>query len=64
MNGNVTNGEVPLGLGMALAENTAALTRFAALSPQQRQELIHQAHGVQSKEEMQQLVASLVQTNQ
>ena len=57
---NYLNGsEIPLGLGMALAENLPALQYFASLSPQQ-QEVVNRTHSVNSKEEMQQLVAGLI----
>lgn len=58
---NYLNGsEIPLGLGMALAENLPALQYFASLSPQQQQEVVNRTHSVNSKEEMQQLVAGLI----
>ena len=58
---NYLNGsEIPLGLGMALAENLPALQYFASLSPQQQQEVVNRTHSVNSKEEMQQLEAGLI----
>ena len=58
---NYLNGsEIPLGLGMALAENLPALQYFASLSPQQQQEVVNRTHSVNSKEEMQQLVAGRI----
>ncbi len=50
---------LPLGLGMALAQNPAAMQRFAALPPAQRQAVIARAHAVSSRREMQALVAAL-----
>lgn len=52
-------GEVPLGLGMALAQNLEAMERFSALSHDHQQLFIDSASHVQSKEEMRQLVDSL-----
>jgi len=58
---NLQNGsDVPLGLGMALAQNLPAMNIFAALSNQEQQQIINRAHSVQSKQEMQSLVDSLV----
>lgn len=46
------NTEIPLGFGMALAQNTKALERFSALSHERRAALIAGARAVHSKEEM------------
>ena len=45
--------ELPLGFGMALAQDEAAMRRFAELSPEGRRAAIAGAHQVRSKEEMQ-----------
>ena len=50
---------IPIGFGMALSTNTAAMNRYAHLSEQQRQEILNQAHNVRSEKEMYSLVASL-----
>ena len=50
---------LPLGLGMALAQNEAAMQRFTAMTEAEKQALIQQCHQVQSKREMQQLVNQL-----
>lgn len=58
---NYANGsDVPLGLGMALSQNLSAMNYFASLSEQEQQQIIDRTHSVQSKEEMQSLVDSLV----
>jgi uncharacterized protein YdeI (YjbR/CyaY-like superfamily) len=58
---NYANGpEIPLGLGMALAQNRAAMNRFAALPASEQQALIKRTHGIRSKEEMQAFVQSLL----
>lgn len=51
--------EIPLGLGMALAQNEAAMERFAALSPEERQAVIQGAHQVRSRQEMRQYVENM-----
>lgn len=51
--------ELPLGFGMALVQNEAATTKFAAMSELEKQAVLQQAHGVNSKQEMQQLVSQL-----
>ena len=50
---------LPLGLGMALAQNEAAMQRFTAMTEAEKQALIQQCHQVKSKREMQQLVNQL-----
>ena len=44
---------------MALAQNTAAMNRYAHLSEQQKQDILNKAHNVRSEQEMHSLVASL-----
>jgi len=53
--------ELPLGLGMALAQNTKALEYFSALSPQERQKFIAATHDTHSPGEMRRLVEGLVE---
>jgi hypothetical protein len=57
------NMELPLGFGMALAQNELAMRRFEALSEAEKQSIIQQTHSVTSKREMQQLVDSLCNRN-
>lgn len=52
-------GEIPIGLGMALAQNTEALDRFALLSPDERKSVITGAHNVNSRQEMREYVDSI-----
>lgn len=52
--------ELPLGFGMALALNEAAMQRFESLTDSEKQAILRQAHNVNSKREMQQLVANIV----
>ncbi len=51
--------EVPIGFGMALAMNEAAMARYAALSEQQKQSVLNKAHTARSKREMHQIVNSI-----
>ncbi len=50
---------VPVGFGLAMAGNTAAMNRYAHLSETQKQEILNKAHNVQSEKEMYALVAQL-----
>ena len=57
MDHHLTNGELPLGLGMAFAQNTAAMEKFIRMTEAQRKDIVNLAHNMNSKEEM----ASFVQ---
>ena len=51
--------KVPIGFGLALSANTAAMNRYAHLTEQQKQDILNRAHNVRSEKEMYALVASL-----
>lgn len=51
--------KVPIGFGLALSANTAAMNRYAQLTEQQKQTILDKAHHVRSEKEMYSLVASL-----
>ena len=51
--------QMPMGLGMALAENMQAMPYFAALPDQKKQAVIDHTHQIQSKQEMRQFVQEL-----
>ena len=51
--------KIPIGFGLALSANTAAMNRYAHLSEAQKQNILNRAHNVRSEEEMYALVASL-----
>ena len=51
--------KVPIGFGMALAQNTAAMNHYAHLTDDQKQEILNKAHHVRSETEMYTLVADL-----
>lgn len=49
-------GDVPIGLGMALAANVGALERYSAMTDEQRAMVVARASGVNSRREMDQMV--------
>ena len=51
--------KVPIGFGLALSANTAAMNRYSHLSENQKQEILNKAHNAKSEKEMYSLVASL-----
>lgn len=51
--------KVPIGFGLALSANTAAMNRYAHLSESQKQDILQKAHSVRSEMEMYTLVANL-----
>lgn len=53
--------ELPLGFGMALAQNEAAMQKFEGMTEAEKQAFLQRTHNVRSKAEMQQLVAGLNQ---
>ena len=50
---------IPIGFGLALSANTAAMNRYAHLSESQKQDILHMARNVRSEKDMYALVASL-----
>lgn len=56
--------ELPLGFGMALAQNEAAMHAFEAMTEAEKTSVIRQTHSVSSKREMQQLVDNLTRNTQ
>lgn len=50
---------IPIGFGLALSSNTAAMNRYAHLSKEQKQDILQKAHNVRSEMEMYTLVANL-----
>ena len=50
---------IPIGFGLALSANTAAMNYYANLSEERKQEILNMAHNVRSEKEMYSLVASL-----
>lgn len=56
----MTKDEMPVDFAMALSMNPAAMQKFAALSREQKQEILDGTHAVKSREEMHQYVDSIV----
>lgn len=56
----VNSGDIPMGFGMALAQNSQALAYFAGLPDYKKQLIIEGTHAVESKEEMQQYVIDMI----
>lgn len=54
------NNEMPLGLGMALAQNPEAMQKFSSLAENKKREIINGTHSVSSKEEMRQYVNNII----
>ncbi len=50
---------IPIGFGLALSANTAAMNRYAHLPESEKQNILNKAHNVRSEKEMYALVASL-----
>ena len=50
---------IPIGFGLALSANAAAMNYYANLSEERKQEILNMAHDVRSEKEMYSLVASL-----
>ena len=51
--------KVPIGFGLALSANTAAMNRYTHLTEQQNQDILNKAHNVRSEDAMYALVATL-----
>ena len=61
MKQNFVDGQdVPLGFGMALAQNPDAMDVFSGLTEDQRKKVLSKSRRVRSKEEMRSYVDSLV----
>ena len=56
----VSSPDMPLGFGMALAQNPAAMDAFSALSGEQRRQVLEKSRRIRSREEMRSYVDSLV----
>ena len=51
--------KVPIGFGMALAMNHAAMDAYAAMNEQQKQAVLNKAHNARSEKQMHDIVADL-----
>ena len=50
---------VPIGFGMALVMNPAALNAYGAMSEDQKQQILNRAHNAKSEKEMCDIVNSI-----
>ena len=57
------NTKLPVGFGMALAQNAPAMRAFASMSEAEQQAVLEQTKQVRSKNEMRQLVDRLAGQN-
>lgn len=51
--------ELPLGFGMALAQNESAMKSFEQLTEEKKQDVVQKTHSITSKSEMAAFVNSL-----
>lgn len=51
--------EVPVGFGMALAQNERAMNAFAMMTKEQKQAIWNKARHAQSEQEMQNIVSAI-----
>lgn len=51
--------QVPIGFGLALSANTAAMNRYAHLTESKKRDILNRAHNARTEKEMYTLVADL-----
>lgn len=51
--------EVPIGFGMALAQNEKAVNAYAMMTKEQKQTILNKAHNARSEKEMHRIVAAI-----
>jgi len=51
--------KVPIGFGMALAQNEKAMAAYAAMPHPQKQAFLNQAHNARSEAEMRRIVSNI-----
>ena len=55
--------KVPIGFGMALAMNPPAMNAYSAMTEDQKQQILNQAHNARSEKEMHDIVNSIATRN-
>lgn len=50
---------VPIGFGMALAQNEKAVNAYAMMTKEQKQAILRKAHAARSEQEMQRIVSAI-----
>ncbi|MGN0968070.1 MAG: hypothetical protein ACI4O3_02260 [Oscillospiraceae bacterium] len=63
MNGFNPLQDLPMGFGMALAQNVRAMEVFSSLSPDEQRRVVDGTHAIQSKQEMAAYVENLTQNH-
>ena len=63
MKNDLFGGDVPMGLGMALAQNVKALERFSSMTEKERKRLVAGTHDIHSSREMQLYVQNIAEGN-
>ncbi len=51
--------DLPLGFGMALAQNEPAMKRFESFSEEKKKAIVERTHNIKSKTEMRALIDSI-----
>lgn len=51
--------EVPVGFGLALAQNEKAVNAYAMMTKEQKQAILEKAHAARSEKEMHQIVSAI-----
>jgi len=51
--------KVPIGFGLALAQNDKAMAAYAAMPQPQKQVILNRAHNARSEKEMHQIVSQI-----
>lgn len=51
--------KVPIGFGMALAQNENAMNAYAVMTKEQKQHVLEKAHSARSEKEMRQIISDL-----
>ena len=51
--------KVPIGFGMELAQDEAAMQRYAVLTQEEKRALLKRAHSARSEKEMREIVMSI-----
>ena len=59
---NTSDGELPIGFGVALAKNEAALIRFWQMSEREKRQVLFDARHIKSNDGMQALVNRIGET--
>lgn len=54
--------EVPVGFGLALTKNEAAMNAFAMMTKEEKQAIWHRARSARSEQEMDQIVSGILST--